>query len=179
MARAFSRSFPPRWKVFLPGSRAFRGVFLSFPGILCQEKRAASFRRQGGKRVERHLRYAGQELILGLTGGLGYYCIELAWRGWSHPSMVAVGGLCFWGMGRLPDRPLWQRALLGAGLITGVEFLSGCVLNLWLRWAVWDYSRLPGNLLGQICLPYSLMWCLLAIPGTALSAAARQHLEGN
>ena len=93
--------------------------------------------------------------------------------------MVAVGGLCFWGMGRLPDRPLWRRALLGAGLITGVEFLSGCVLNLWLRWAVWDYSRLPGNLLGQICLPYSLMWCLLAIPGTALSAAARQHLEGN
>ena len=144
-----------------------------------QEKHAASFRRQGGKRVERHLRYAGQELILGLTGGLGYYCIELAWRGWSHPSMVAVGGLCFWGMGRLPDRPLWQQALLGAGLITGVEFLSGCVLNLWLRWAVWDYSRLPGNLQGQICLPYSLMWCLLAIPGTALSAAARQHLEGN
>ena len=108
--------------------------------------------------MERHLRYAGQELILGLTGGLGYYCIELAWRGWSHPSMVAVGGLCFWGMGRLPDRPLWQRALLGAGLITGVEFLSGCVLNLWLRWAVWDYSRLPGNLLGQICLPFTLLW---------------------
>ena len=61
-------------------------------------------------------------------------------------------------MGRLPDRPLWQRALLGAGLITGVEFLSGCVLNLWLRWAVWDYSRLPGNLLGQICLPFTLLW---------------------
>lgn len=93
--------------------------------------------------------------------------------------MVAVGGLCFLGMGHLPDRPLWQRALLGAGLITGVEFLSGCVLNLWLRWSVWDYSRLPGNLLGQICLPYSLMWCLLAIPGTALSSAARQYLERN
>lgn len=143
-----------------------------------QEKHAASFRRQGGKRVERHLRYAGQELILGLTGGLGYYCIELA-CGAGAIQHGGGGGLCFWGMAACRDRPLWAAALLGAGLITGVEFLSGCVLNLWLRWAVWDYSRLPGNLLGQICLPYSLMWCLLAIPGTALSAAARQHLEGN
>ena len=130
--------------------------------------------------MERHFRKVGREVILGLTGGLGYYCIELAWRGWSHPSMVAVGGLCFLGIGRIqPKKPLWQRALLGAGLITGVEFLSGCVLNLWLRWAVWDYSRMPGNLLGQVCLPYSLMWCLLAVPGGALSAAARQYLEEN
>ena len=63
-----------------------------------------------GSAMERHLRQAGQELILGLTGGLGYYCVELAWRGWSHPSMVAVGGLCFLGMGRLPDRDFQLKA---------------------------------------------------------------------
>ena len=64
-----------------------------------------------GYAMERHLRQAGQELILGLTGGLGYYCVELAWRGWSHPSMVAVGGLCFLGMGRLPDRTSRSRTI--------------------------------------------------------------------
>ena len=70
--------------------------------------------------MERNLRKAGQELILLLTGGLGYYCIELAWRGWSHPSMVAVGGLCFLGIGRIrPEKPLWQRALLGPGSSPG------------------------------------------------------------
>ena len=128
--------------------------------------------------MERHLRRAGQETILFFTGGLGYYCRELLWRGWSHPSMVAVGGLCFLGIGRIrPEKSLWRRALLGAGLITGVEFLSGCVLNLWLHWGIWDYSRMPGNVLGQVCLPYSLMWCLLAVPGAALSAAARERLE--
>ena len=46
-----------------------------------------------------------EPIILFALGGAGYQAIELAWRGWSHPSMVAVGGLCFWGMGRLPDRP--------------------------------------------------------------------------
>ena len=92
--------------------------------------------------------------------------------------MVAVGGLCFWGMGRLPDRPLWQRALLGAGLITGVEFLSGCVLNLWLRWAVWDYSRLPGNLLGQICPQFWALWCALSVPAIVLLDWMRYAVEG-
>ena len=42
-----------------------------------------------------------------------------------------------------------------------VEFLSGCVLNLWLCLDVWDYSGLPGNVLGQICPAYGLLWFLL------------------
>ena len=79
--------------------------------------------------------------------------------------------------GRLPDRPLWQRALLGAGLITGVEFLSGCVLNLWLRWAVWDYSRLPGNLLGQVCPLFCFLWFLLSLPVLLLCGWLRHHME--
>ena len=39
---------------------------------------------------------------------------------------------------------------------------AGLVLNTCLGMAVWDYSTLPGNLWGQICLPFSALWALLA-----------------
>ena len=28
---------------------------------------------------------------------------------------------------------------------------------------VWDYSNMPLNVLGQICLPFSLLWVIIAI----------------
>lgn len=39
-----------------------------------------------------------------------------------------------------------------------LEFVSGCVLNLWLGLGVWDYSNQPGNVLGQICPAFGLLW---------------------
>lgn len=113
-----------------------------------------------------------------MTGGLGYYCLELAWRGRSHPSMILVGGVCFLGLGRIrPQLPLLRRMLEGMSLITGVEFLSGCVLNLWLGLNVWDYSDRPGNVLGQICLLYAFFWSLLTCPAMWLASSCRSHLE--
>ena len=89
------------------------------------------------------------------VGGLLYILLELAWRGWSHWTMFVLCGLCFIGLGLinevLPwDMPLWQQVLIGACLITVLEFLTGCVVNLWPGWAIWDYSNMPGNILGQV-----------------------------
>lgn len=90
------------------------------------------------------------------TGGVLYVMIELAWRGWSHWTMFVLGGLCFIYLGLINealswDMPLWQQIWIGAVGITALEFLTGCVVNLWLGWGVWDYSGIPGNILGQIC----------------------------
>ena len=38
--------------------------------------------------------------------------------------------------------PLWQQMLLGACIVTVLEFLTGCIVNLWLGWDVWDYTCL-------------------------------------
>ena len=56
------------------------------------------------------------------------------------------------------------RCFLGSLVITSVEFIVGIAVNLVLRWNVWDYSSLPLNLLGQICLPYCALWFVLCIP---------------
>ena len=86
-------------------------------------------------------------------GGALYCLLEMLWRGYSHVSMFLVGGFCFWMLsrvGRLP-RPLWQRALLGAALVTAVEFFSGLLLNRVLHLNTWDYSGFRFHLLGQVC----------------------------
>lgn len=55
-------------------------------------------------------------------GGLLYILMEVAWRGRSHWTMFALGGLCFIGLGLinevLPwDMPLWQQVVIGAVLL--------------------------------------------------------------
>ena len=104
-------------------------------------------------------------VCLFFIGGLGYNLIELLWRGRTHPSMFLIGGLCFELMGAIHTRSrrtLPVRCGLCALGITAVEFISGCILNRWFQWGVWDYSRMKYNLLGQICLLYSLFWLVLS-----------------
>lgn len=108
-------------------------------------------------------------LLEAAVGGTAYCLLELAYRGRTHPSMFAAGGLCFAAIGavnrRLPARTcLAKRCLMGCGIITTVEFVTGCVVNLLLKLRVWDYSKQPFNVLGQICLPFCTVWFLLTIP---------------
>ena len=114
-----------------------------------------------------------KELILGFIGGQLYIVIEIIWRGYSHWTMFALGGLCFVLLGRINEvipwcMPLWQQALIGANIITGLEFITGCVVNLWLGWNVWDYSNIPLNFFGQICLPYMFLWIPISLIGIIL-----------
>lgn len=63
--------------------------------------------------------------------------------------------------------PLWLQALVCATIVTAVEFLAGLILNVWLGLGVWDYSRLPFNILGQVCPQFMVIWwvlCMAFIP---------------
>ena len=96
--------------------------------------------------------------LLFCTGGTAYVALELLWRGYSHSSMFLAGGTCFLLLGQLQRkvRSVSARAVLGTAVITGVELAAGLIFNR--DYSVWDYRRLPLSFLGQICLPYSLMW---------------------
>jgi hypothetical protein len=51
--------------------------------------------------------------------------------------------------------------VIGALTVLSVEFVSGVVCNIWLKFGIWDYSTLPLNVLGQICLPFGIIWFFL------------------
>ena len=121
-------------------------------------------------------------LILLVVGGAAYYGIEIVARGFSHWTMFFVGGICFVLVGIIneatPKIPLLQQMILSAAIITAIEFVSGCILNIWLGLNIWDYSDEVGNVLGQICPGHTLYWFLLSLVGIVLDDYIRHYFFG-
>ncbi len=118
--------------------------------------------RLGEKRTPR------TSALFGITfcfGGVGYGLIEVIWRGYTHPTMLVTGGLCFTVIclinRNLVRIPLLFRGMLCALFVTATEFFVGILVNRILYLDVWDYSHTRFNLLGQICLEYAFFWFLL------------------
>lgn len=112
-----------------------------------------------------------KEFVLFLIGGNLYYSIEILWRGYSHWSMFILGGLCFIYAGLQNEYIEWNysfwKQILKVELFVLIgEFVTGCIVNILLGWNIWDYSTLPFNILGQVCLSYAVLWiplCAIAI----------------
>ena len=124
-----------------------------------------------------------KQIILCFIGGTIYILIEMFWRGRSHWTMFLLGELCFAYAGvqnefTAWDKPLTLQSLQVAVFITVAEFITGCIVNLWLGWSVWDYSDLLFNLLGQICLPFSLLWVILGTVAIMLDDYLRYWFFG-
>jgi len=108
-----------------------------------------------------------KDLILIFIMGVMYIGIEILWRGHTDVSMMFVGGLCGFLVGRLNEHPVfferkvWEQCLTGTLITLCIEFISGMILNVWLGLNIWDYSNEFGNVYGQICLTYAFLWFLL------------------
>ena len=103
-----------------------------------------------------------RNLLIFSVGAIGYFLIEILYRGHSHWTMAVCGGICLLAIcytnRKLRSKNLFLRAAICAVIITVVEFICGCIVNLLFDLSVWDYSEVPYNLLGQICLLYSFIW---------------------
>ena len=100
-------------------------------------------------------------------GAFGYGLIEVLWRGRTHWSMLTAGGLSFLGLSRIErtmrGMSLIKKALLGCALITGIEYIFGLIFNVILKKNVWNYSRMPMNIGGQVCALYSFFWLIISL----------------
>lgn len=114
-------------------------------------------------------------LTLFSFGGTIYIIIEILWRSIrgnlpTHWAMFIVGGLAFLLVGAVNEylnwsTPIWLQCFIGTISILVLEFISGCILNLWLDWDIWDYSNTPLNIYGQVCLPFAIAWYFLSALG--------------
>ena len=133
-----------------------------------------------GRRI---LHHAQKALVLFLCGAAAYAGMEIIWRGYTHWTMAVLGGALFLVLGGLNEwlpweMPLLLQGLLGAVTVTAAEFCAGYILNIRLGLGIWDYSRLPLNLMGQICLPFSLIWWAVSILGIVLDDWIRCWIFG-
>lgn len=107
-------------------------------------------------------------LYLFWFGGSTYATVEIIWRSRSHWAMVILGGLLFILIGLLNQIWSWDFDLVWQVLIGDLialigEFVTGCIVNLWLGWNIWDYSNLRFSLYGQICPQFALLWIPLVL----------------
>ena len=119
-------------------------------------------------------------LFLGNLGGILYLIIEILFRGYSFPSSFFMGCISFIFCGMINellswDTPLILQMIIGGTGITIIEFMTGCIVNLLLGLNEWDYSSLPFNILGQICLLFSIIWCLLSLVAIILDDYIRYY----
>lgn len=116
----------------------------------------------------KNLNIALKYLTLFLIGGIAYYFIEILYRGYSHFSMIIVGGLCFILIGSIDEFsskeiPLLLQMIISVFIIDIIELFSGIIINKLLLLDVWDYSSLRYNFLGQISLRSSIAWFFLSL----------------
>lgn len=106
-------------------------------------------------------------IILFIIGGIGYGLIEILFRGYTHWSMVITGGAAFVSLyiinNALNDTSIFIKAVLGMIVITALEFTVGIVVNKIFALQVWDYTNMPGNIMGQISLQFSACWYGISI----------------
>lgn len=122
------------------------------------------------------------------TGGL-YFMIEVAWKtfqdkpatiSWTMFVLAILLAIPLERFGaELPwYMPLFIQAMICATAITVMEFITGYILNIRMGLGIWDYSHLPGNILGQICLPFCIVWFIASALGIVMLDWMRYAVEG-
>ena len=90
-----------------------------------------------------------------LFGGIMYGLMEVIWRGHTHWTMTLTGGTALLILYiiniKMSNCNIFLKCLIGASAITLLEFTVGVIINIILKWNVWDYSNRPLNILGQVC----------------------------
>lgn len=107
-----------------------------------------------------------KNIIIFIVFGFSYYLLEILWRGYSHWTMIIVGGLCGLLIGLIneitPKMNVVLQMLLGSIIVTIIEYITGWFLNIYLELGIWSYANLPFNIHGQVCLLFSILWFFLS-----------------
>ena len=121
--------------------------------------------------------------VIFVVGAVVYMTIEILYRGFTHWTMGALGGISLILIGIIDelttkDLPLLVQAPLASIIITILEYYAGCILNLKLGMDIWDYSELPLNIDGQVCLYFSLAWMVLGMVAVVIDNLIRHYFFG-
>lgn len=97
--------------------------------------------------------------------------------------MIVLAGMVFVIIGLLNEIWTWNthfitQATVATLIATVAEFICGCIVNIYLGWNVWDYSDMFGNILGQICPAFTLVWFFISMIAIVLDDYIRWKFFG-
>ena len=123
------------------------------------------------------------KLVIFSIGACGYGVIEVLWRGYTHWSMLLAGGISLLGLSSIEKKRkkagLFTCAVMGSAFITAIELVFGLIFNILFRKNVWDYSKMPFNIGGQVCLLYSFFWLILSLFFIPVAGVLNKRLKND
>lgn len=119
--------------------------------------------------------------ILFAIGFSVYITMEVIFRGYSFPIMGLCGGVAIVVLDKINDRISWDidlfiQGLIGSAFITIMEYIIGCLSLAGYLPMMWDYSHLPLNYKGIVCVPFSLLWIVLSIIAILMADAYNYYV---
>lgn len=109
-----------------------------------------------------------KNIILFTVGFCLYITMEVLFRGYSFPLMGVCAGLVVVLLDKINDYISWDidilvQSILGMLMVTIMELIIGTIfLDTNLLPVMWDYSNLPLNFRGIICIPFMALWMILS-----------------
>lgn len=123
-----------------------------------------------------------KSLTLYGAGFCAFITIEVLFRGYSYPASGVMGGFAVIMLDGINDEMSWDldlalQALIGGAIITLMEAGVG-ILMLFAPGVprMWDYSDIPFNIAGIICLPFSIAWVFLSVLAIFLADAINYYV---
>ena len=123
-----------------------------------------------------------KSLVMFLTGFCAFITIEVLFRGYSYVMSGVMGGLAVIALDRINDEISWDmdlalQALIGGAFVTAMEFAAGEIAKYTnILPQMWDYTDVPFNLGGIICLPFTIAWTLLSVLAIFLADAINYYV---
>ena len=119
--------------------------------------------------------------ILFLIGFCVYITIEVLYRGFSYPLMGLCAGIAIVILDKVNDLISWNvdvlwQCLFGALLITLMELIIGKMFIAGYLPVMWDYSSVPLNYQGIICVPFSVVWMALSFVAIIVADAINYYV---
>ena len=109
-----------------------------------------------------------KNIILFTVGFCLYITMEVLFRGYSFPLMGVCAGLVVVLLDKINDHISWDidilvQCTLGMLMVTIMELIIGTIFQSTnLLPVMWDYSNLPLNFNGIICIPFMVLWMVLS-----------------
>ena len=123
-----------------------------------------------------------KNIVLFIIGCCFYIAIEVTYKGYSHVMMGICNGLAIMLIDKINDYISWDMDILiqggiGSLIITTFKFVIGEIaLHTNLIPAMWNYSNVPLNFDGVICLPFSIIWIGLSIIGILVADTINYYI---
>lgn len=115
---------------------------------------------------------------------VGYFCymgIEVMFRGYTYILMGITGGIAFVIIDKINnifsfEMDMLLQCIIGSAIVTFFELIIGRTFQILNLPPMWDYTNLPFNYKGVICLPFSLLWVLLVFCVIILADSIEYYL---